>query len=293
MVAPSLCVMRTEGDQSYLTAIRDLSADEHAHCLKATKRLTKWQHEEHPYRALVNAHRQFVTALYTLSRRHERGEPLNGLQVQSEMNERVSQLLHAWRAFLDQSRQTLSSHYGTDSEQVKRFKESCSSEYDGSFSYRFLDQLRNYTQHVGQAVGQVSLASSMGEFGDPSTDRYRLEVSAVRDSLLGWSKLKGAVRKDLDTLPARIPLEPHVNALMQSNHRIHQVAVAQQVPDLLESAQAILSLTGPAVRAAGVPCIFDFDAVMTERGEPRAEAEMRIEWIPADLAQDIVNTMVP
>jgi hypothetical protein len=292
-VDKSLCVMRTEGGQSYLTAIRDLSDDEYEHCSKATKRLAKWQHEEQPYRALVNAHRQFVTALYTLSRRHERGEHLYELQVQSEMNERASHFLHAWRAFLDQSSRTLSSHYGTNSEQVKRFKESCSSEYDESFSYRFLDQLRNYTQHVGQAVGHVSLASNMGEVGDPSTDRYRLEVNVVRDSLLGWSSLKGAVRKELETLPLRIPLEPHVNALMQSNHRIHQVAVAQQVPNLLESAQAILSLTGPAVRTAGAPCIFDFGAVMTERGEPRAEAEFRIEWIPADLAQYIVNTMVP
>jgi hypothetical protein len=292
-VGLSLCVIRTEGDQSYLTAIRDLTADEHDRCSKATKRLTKWQHEEQPYQALINAHRQFVTALYTLSRRHERGEQLDELQVQSEMNERVSQFLHAWRAFLDQSRRTLSSHYGTESEQAKRLTESCSSEYDGYFSYRFLNQLRNYTQHVGQAVGHVSLASSIGEFGDPSTDRYRLEVSAVRDSLLGWSGLKGAVRKELETLPARLPLEPHINALMQSNHRIHQVAVAQQVPDLLESAQAILSLTGPVVRAAGTPCIFDFGAVMTERGEPRPEAEFRIEWIPSDLAQYIVNTMVP
>jgi hypothetical protein len=288
----TLCVMRTEGSESYLTSVRDLSADEHDRCKKATKRLAHWQHEEQPYRALVKAYRQFVTGLYTLSIRHERGEHLDGLQINSEMNERVSQFLHAWRAFLDQARRTLSSHYGTDSKQVKRFQESCSSEYDGSFSYRFLDQLRNYTQHVGQAVGHVSLASSMGEFGDPSTDRYRLEVNAVRDSLLRWSKLKGAVRKELETLPPRIPLEPHVNALMQSNHRIHQVAVEQQVPDLLESAQAILSIIGPDVRSAEYPCMFDFDAVMTESGEPRPEAELRIEWIPADLAQYIVNTMV-
>src|SRR5215210_1944344 len=291
MVDLSLCVMRTEGDQSYLTAVRDLSVDEHARCSQATKRLTKWQHEEHPYRALVNAYRQFVTTLYTLSRRHERGEHLNGLQVQSEMNERASHFLHAWRAFLDQSRRALTSHYGTDSEQVKRFAESCSSEYDGSFSYRFLDQLRNYTQHVGAAVGHVSLGSSMGEVGDPSADRYRLEVNVDRDSLLRWSKLKSAVRKELETMSVRIPLEPHVNALMQSNHRIHQVALAQQVPELLESAHEILSFAGPAVRAAGSPCIFDFDAVVTERGEPRPEAEMRIEWIPVDLAQSIVNTM--
>ncbi len=291
-MGPSLSVTRIEGGKTVLAEVRELSDQEYERYKNAAKRLIKWQGDEQPYAAVVNGYRQLITSLNMLSQRHARGERLNGLQVRNHLNERVSNFLHAWRAFLDQSSRTLSSHYGSESEQLKRFEESCSREYDSSFSYRFMDQLRNYSQHAGRPVGHVSLTSSIGEFGDPSIDSYRLEVNVDRDSLLEWRSLKSAVRKEVEGLPARIPLEPHVNALMQSIYRIHGAVVAQQIPDLTESAQRVLEVATPAEQEGGNACIIDLSATLPHLKEPGDTSEFRIEEIPSGLARFILNTMV-
>jgi hypothetical protein len=42
MMTVSQCVACSEDNESYLTEVRELSADEHERCKKTTKRLAQW-----------------------------------------------------------------------------------------------------------------------------------------------------------------------------------------------------------------------------------------------------------
>jgi hypothetical protein len=82
-------------------------------------------------------------------------------EIIKEANRLILNFLSSVRTFLDHSELHLKRRYGKDSQQVKRYEEICSQQYDGEFSYRFVYQLRNYVQHCGMPVGHFSLSSKL------------------------------------------------------------------------------------------------------------------------------------
>jgi len=77
------------------------------------------------------------------------------------LNRLMLNFLSAFRTFLDHTQTNLDRTYGKESENFKIFKKTRSSYYDNYFSYRFLDKLRNYSQHMGMPITGIDTSSEL------------------------------------------------------------------------------------------------------------------------------------
>ncbi len=78
-------------------------------------------------------------------------------ELRSTINRRVVNLLAAARFYLDQAPQRLADCAVDPHKARNEFKLRTQEHFDGLFSYRFLEALRNHVQHCGLAVHRLSL----------------------------------------------------------------------------------------------------------------------------------------
>jgi hypothetical protein len=140
--------------------------------------------------------------------------------LRSTINRRFVNLLSACRSYIDQTPQLLTNSTENPKHAREQFKTCLNESYDASFSYRFLEALRNHVQHCGLAVHRVSINS---RWTDNENNR-RLEVSvepfATRKFLSLDSKFKKCV---LEETPEDIPLLGHLRTYMEAIGNAHEV----------------------------------------------------------------------
>lgn len=121
-------------------------------------------------------------------------------EVRTALNRRVISLLSATRMYLDQYPQLLK-RAGACAEEAKKVN---SKVYDNFFEYRFIEALRNHTQHAGLAVHGVTIG---GRWQPPSECKH-LQFSITPYALksgLKYSKFKKSV---LNESPDKVALIP-------------------------------------------------------------------------------------
>jgi len=82
------------------------------------------------------------------------------------LNRKLFNLLSACRLYLDHQRHSLSSRFGRDSQQYLAIKSVCRHQYDNRLGYRVMENLRNYTQHRGLPVRQISVKNKRIDYQD-------------------------------------------------------------------------------------------------------------------------------
>ena len=286
-MTPALGLIFLDGEPKKIEEVRELSAREYQDYKEASGRLMSWLNEAQPANAARDAYLEYKNLVEGYLEKHRKRKPINGVILKRDINRTLSNFLHAVRAFLDQSKRHLVDRYGKDSPQVKDFEATVHKEYDDSFSYRLLDQLRNYTQHVGEAIENVSINS---EAVNPETREVKdyLRVELNRDRLLAWPKLKAAVREELKGMPPKLPMGPHVDKVMRSVDNIRTIVIAQEVFELQRNAKYVMDLVAPLREEYGTPVVYHSDLANIEVGES-GSYNMNIEWIPVDLATFILN----
>jgi hypothetical protein len=90
-------------------------------------------------------------------------------EVRSEINRRAVNFLSTARLFVDHLPQRVGGS-GADSNSARA---ALSTEYDDSFSYRFMEELRNYAQHSGLVVHMLGVTSHREVLDD---ERHRQEA---------------------------------------------------------------------------------------------------------------------
>lgn len=199
----------------------------------------------------------------------------------------MSNLLRAFRAFLDQAKKNLEDRYGKDFAQVRAFEKATNKAYDSSFSYRFLDQVRNYTQHVGDAVHSIPSGARAAP-DDPQKTEHYLRVELDRDRFLAWRKLKASVREEVKGLPAKIELSEHLKNVADAVFEINVIINAQQVFELQGHAHRIIDLVRPLKAWGGIPVILHMEFPRNAKvGEKIGPLQHNIEQIPVELANFI------
>jgi hypothetical protein len=180
-------------------------------------------------------------------------ERMNGMIVQ--INCELLNFLSTVRTFVDHAETALKREFGTEAQQISDFKNAASREFDGSFSYRFLSQLRNYTQHCGLPLGKLQLNASAASTTSESP-AGRLEAFFLRDHLLtnfdGWKMVKN----ELAQMPELIPVEPHLKAVVASVERIEDTLVRIQSSDLERHLTHLESLAKEVEHLPGSPCVY-------------------------------------
>lgn len=220
-----------------------------------------------------------------------------------DLNRRLQGFFSEFRVFLDYTETKLKRRYGRDSEQLRTFKEACARQFDGSFAYRFVYGLRNYSLHVNLPLNALSLASGRGGFdpGDPSTHN-RLCVEVDRDVLLHWPKWRRDVRSGLEELSPRFELNPYVDEAMGCLEKIHLELFCAKLPDEKRAAERVLALAR-SVGRPGTPCVWRVGGqgpivngvvLRTERGEVASgenlvPEEVHVGWIPVEIAGAVVG----
>ncbi|MBB4843720.1 hypothetical protein HNP55_002243 [Paucibacter oligotrophus] len=140
--------------------------------------------------------------------------------LRSTINRRFVNLLSACRSYIDQTPQRLKNCTEDPIFAREQFKTCLSGHYDASFSYRFLEALRNHVQHCGLAVHRVSTNSRWVEANNNRHLEVSVEPFANRKFLSTDSRFKKSV---LDETPEDIPLLAHLRTYMEAIGNAHQV----------------------------------------------------------------------
>jgi hypothetical protein len=143
--------------------------------------------------------------------------------------------LSSTRTFLDHSSAYLSRKYGKASTELKEFKQMLSAFFDNSFTYRFFDKLRNYSQHVGIPVHLYSFQTHYDDV--KHTVSGKLEIQFNRDKLLNsydtWGKhvldqLKSK-EKEFDVMPLVFEMTQMITEIERNLELIERERVIEAV----------------------------------------------------------------
>lgn len=144
------------------------------------------------------------------------------------VNRRLMNLLATCRLYIDHVQHDISTIYGNSSEQVSRVNSACSKEYDSCLGYRVLDALRNYAQHRGLLISQISHWSSAK---NDKFDRQRMRhtiipminINPLKEDKKLQNKKNKAILIELEAIGEDIDIRPLVRDYITSIGRIHFV----------------------------------------------------------------------
>lgn len=152
------------------------------------------------------------------------------------LNIRLVNLLTSVRLYIDQIQSDvkgcLPNHYGIN-EIVKVL---FSQHYDNNLNYRFMEALRNYTQHNGLAVHWTALPSRWTELGEKGLLEYNLEFGTHKAILLQDNKFKKQV---LVEIPDQIDLKIATRSYIESMSDIHK-SVRELIFDSVAKARSTI-----------------------------------------------------
>jgi hypothetical protein len=279
-------------DSKTFKEVRKLSAGEYADYKEAASTLMRLLNDRDRFQDVLVAFVEYMDVVadhedFLRERRH-----FDGMVLRRELNSRLSNYLRAVRSFLDHSDKALSDRYGKKSAQRSAFEAATSEVYDGRFSYRLLEQVRNYTQHVGEAIGHIS-------FGwralDPETrtEESYLDIFFDRDTLLEWMErknLKPSFRPELAQQPEKIPVTEQLQGTTGCINYLNRVVIMQQLEDFEAAAKHIEGVIAPLREMDGRPVIYMFEVPEMKVGERGAFNLQVADWIPADLARFVLDT---
>lgn len=215
--------------------------------------------------------------------------PFGGLPIIYDthvaMLQRVMNFLSAVRAFVDHTETQLVRVHGKQSGSYKCFKESLQCSYDNKFSYRFLYELRQMSQHVAVPISLVRINWDKKTSQTPHA--FHVELSMKRDDLLEtWTKWKPRVRKDIEQQPLHFDLLPLIDEQVVSLREICRVVFESRAEDL-RTAIGILFVLLSHIKPPhnGVPVFWKGNAV----GDSVPPGNVEI--LPMELARKIIDIL--
>lgn len=149
------------------------------------------------------------------------------------ISKHVSNFLASSHAFLDQTAYHLRKTYGAQSQELRAFVCMTNQLYDARFSYRFIYQLRHYTQHTNIPILGIDIDASRRS----PEDAFDSNISVLigRDELLNASfNWKPHVRSYLENQKERFCILPLIDEQMDSISRLCFKAIDQQRANLHE-----------------------------------------------------------
>jgi hypothetical protein len=135
---------------------------------------------------------------------------LNGLIAAAQ---RVSNFLAAATGFLSLAESQLREEYGKGSAEFDAWNKRRRELHRGSFAYRFLYELRNFSQHRALPISSFNISGERD--AQTSTMRFKVGLEIIRDGLLvdgfSWSK---QLKRDLEGQPEKFDLLPLIDEFL-------------------------------------------------------------------------------
>lgn len=201
-------------------------------------------------------------------------------ELRSTINRRFVNLLTATRLYLDQTPQRLSNCATTPEVAISEFKKRTHDHYDATFSYRFLEALRNHVQHCGLAVHRFSLNNKLIDEGEEQALELSIQPFAEKRYLIADGRFKPKI---LDEMPEQVVLTHVIREYLQCIGDLHKLVRSHVTERANEARQIIgwhlseyakesngatIGLTAFRVDSRGrkesVPLLLDWDDVRIE-----------------------------
>lgn len=275
-----------------ITTIRDLGEKEYEEYRKASVCLLDFSRDQQLYTIVLLNYDDFLDTLKRYSQKYaENPRMVNWILMEKmvlDTNRHLLNLLSSIRTFLDHTQTKLTKRYGDQSSRVKRFKEACSKSYNDSFSYRFLSKLRNYSQHCGMPLGEMTLSS---EENPPYSGNisHSLAANFSRDELLKFNLWGTRIQKEITQLPPKFDIIPHVVETMKCIKEINLVLVEEDLPELFKSSEFIEQLINPVQGKEGIPCILRFPEINRRANGEIEKIKIEITNIPLHIVKIVRN----
>lgn len=152
------------------------------------------------------------------------------MQQRLTLDRRLTNVLTAFRLYLDQTDHNLSQAFGNPSPELEGIKQLKRSMYDRCFGYRFLEALRNHVQHCGLPVQEISVnpgfvGSNSDNFGRPV--QYFVIPYTTFDILSTSQVFKKATLDEIkalgDKIDLRRPIRQYVSCIIELHHAVRNV----------------------------------------------------------------------
>jgi len=206
-----------------------------------------------------------------------------------ESNRLLLNYLSSVNIFLCHCETYLNRKFGDNSEIFSEFKIMLSAFYDNSFAYRFLYQLRNYSQHCGLPLDNIQFTSESDR--DNNRIKGTLKITFNRDILLANYKKWKTVKSDLEKMDNEFDVTP---LLFEMTHNIKEIERNIELfhkDELIKAANYITDLTKHLqVDKGEIFVAYDFKT--KENGELEKYQSIHIPFDTIDFIQKMFSVNV-
>jgi hypothetical protein len=271
---------------SQLRLVRPILEIEYAALSGSIEQLNSVSQDLSLYQLVQLNYDSYRAALAHHTNEYAKRPPANSYAMDPIYNDLIRHLLNLLfvsRTFLDHTGTKLAKKYGKESDKLKLFKAKCSEEYDSTFAYRFLYDLRNFAQHCEIPVGFSASAHKRAP-GAPWTDvQFRFVID--RDPLLRSFKWKPRLRSEIAGLQESFDIDPLVDRFVESLGRIRVALVSNNWQEVVSGVKRLRALVMEVKE--GEPVIVE----MVPRPDNPGKVKLQVEWLPLHLitAFDLVN----
>ena len=183
-----------------------------------SKRLIDYSRENHLVKMVYMNYKNYHGIVTDYFAKKRKGENLDFDALEDivlNINTCIMNFLSSIQTFLDHTETKFKRKYGVESIETVRFKKFISNIYDSDFSYRFIYKLRNYTQHCGMPIGDIS-SHSVGINEDTKETKESLHILFNRDELLENYDGRGTfVREELKKQQPKFDINSHIDKAMK------------------------------------------------------------------------------
>ena len=181
-----------------------------------------------------------ITMRRMLFSRYEHSSFIDDIHL---VNRRLMNLLASCRLYIDHLKHDMSSIYGNSSPQLTSINKKLSKEYDAYLGYRVLDALRNYTQHRGLPISEIShwsfcLTDALERQRMRNTVTPMIDITALKED----GGFKKSVLAELVSLGNHIDIKPFVREYVTCIGSIHILVRNTITTDLDQWDNSILSM---------------------------------------------------
>lgn len=176
---------------------------------------------EEMYGIIVSNYIEFEKDLINLSFEklvREKDIYADGFEIRSTLNRRVINLMSSVKLYQDSLSHLIPKVFNNLLSKELNIKVLLSREYDSNKYYRFMETLRNYSQHNGLPVQLVTI--NLKKTNDKPIDlfEYSIDISSIKEKLLTDEKIKKSVIKEFDE---KIDLKTAVRNYIQCLSQVH------------------------------------------------------------------------
>lgn len=152
---------------------------------------------------------------------------------------RLVALLTSCRMYLDQTDRSLKRPPLKALRADAPFAQVRAKHYDGSFSFRLLEALRNFAQHQGQAIDQIAFRSKWVGDKDDQRMQFATDVFVDPEALRMAGKINAKFRNELAPYKDRLDIRVHVGHYVESLGDI-QLNVRAWLQETVSAAKILL-----------------------------------------------------